>query len=115
MRPFLFPRELTRYILEDPSGPFLELEWPERLFEDVEGRNEADDEEPAPGAWRRWQFQFSKREPFLLKADWRLGFLEVKKIDHMFMEEIGLCRIEDMYKYGCLIIYIIETCCVGVP
>lgn len=73
-------RELTSYILEDPLGPFGDLKWPERLYEDLEGKNEADDEDSAPEPWRRWHFQFSKREPFLLKADWCLGELRAEAI-----------------------------------
>lgn len=48
-------------------------EWPDRLYEDVDGKNEPDEEEDAPGNWKSWNFQFSKREPFMLKADWYLG------------------------------------------
>ncbi|CAK8996286.1 unnamed protein product [Durusdinium trenchii] len=62
---------LTSYISEDPEGPFLGTsEWPDRLYEDVDGKNEPDEEEDAPGNWKSWNFQFSKREPFMLKADW---------------------------------------------
>ncbi|CAJ1390944.1 unnamed protein product [Effrenium voratum] len=60
---------LTKYLLEDPSEPF-GAEWPERLFGEVEGRNEPDEADQAPGKWQKWDFHFSKREPFLLKADW---------------------------------------------
>eukprot|EP00439_Symbiodinium_sp_Y106_P073778 s254_g13.t8 len=63
--------QLTKYVLEDPAGPFKgTLEWPERLFDDVDGKNEPDVADHAPGSWKKWSFQFSKREPFMLKADW---------------------------------------------
>ena len=63
--------ELTKYVLEDPRGPFSRtLEWPDRLFDEVDGKNEPDTADHAPGSWKKWSFQFSKREPFLLKADW---------------------------------------------
>ncbi|CAL1173515.1 unnamed protein product [Cladocopium goreaui] len=66
-------QHLTRYILEDPDGPFhaKTLEWPQRLYDDVHGKNEPDDEDWVDAEnWKRWDFQFSKREPFMLKADW---------------------------------------------
>ena len=63
--------QLTKYVLEDPAGPFVgTLEWPDRLFDDVDGKNEPDVADHAPGSWKKWSFQFSKREPFMLKADW---------------------------------------------
>ena len=51
------------------------MEWPQRLYDDVDGKNEPDDEDWVGEAanWKRWDLQFSKREPFMLKADWRLG------------------------------------------
>lgn len=58
---------------EDPDGPFDALEWPKRLYDDVDGKNKPDDEDSVDGRWKRWGFQFSKREPFMLKADWLLG------------------------------------------
>ena len=61
---------------QDPEGPFQGAsEWPERLYDDVDGKNEPDAEDNAPGSWKIWDFQFSKREPFMLKADWYLGSL----------------------------------------
>ena len=61
---------------QDPDGPFhaKTLEWPQRLYDDVHGKNEPDDEDWVDAKnWKRWDFQFSKREPFMLKADWHLG------------------------------------------
>ena len=61
---------------QDPDGPFhaKTLEWPQRLYDDVHGKNEPDDEDWVDAEnWKRWDFQFSKREPFMLKADWHLG------------------------------------------
>ena len=50
------------------------MEWPQRLYDDVHGKNEPDDEDWVDAEnWKRWDFQFSKREPFMLKADWHLG------------------------------------------
>ncbi|CAE7234011.1 unnamed protein product [Symbiodinium natans] len=64
-------QQLTNYVLEDPSGPFAgKFKWPDRLFDDVDGKNEPDVADHAPGSWKKWSFQFSKREPFMLKADW---------------------------------------------
>eukprot|EP00913_Durusdinium_trenchii_P035769 g33470.t1 len=63
---------LTSYISEDRSVKASKHRSvkEDRLYEDVDGKNEPDEEEDAPGNWKSWNFQFSKREPFMLKADW---------------------------------------------
>jgi len=72
-------------VVKDPDGPFHAkiLEWPQRLYEDVDGKNEPDDEDSVLDFenWKRWEFQFSKREPFMLKADWHPWYQDLVAFD----------------------------------
>jgi len=62
--------ELTRYLRDDPDGPFAaQLDaWPRWMSS---SRPWMDGGIPqTEGRWEKWGFQFSPKEPFLLKADW---------------------------------------------
>mmetsp|Transcript_57835 Transcript_57835/g.161430 ORF Transcript_57835/g.161430 Transcript_57835/m.161430 type:complete len:472 (+) Transcript_57835:47-1462(+) len=64
--------ELAAYIRDDPSGPFARnLAWPKELSSTPPESWKNEREAPfAPGHWAEFDFQFSEKEPFLLKADW---------------------------------------------
>jgi len=61
--------ELTRYLRDDPAGPFAApLDgWPAWM---ASPRPWMDGPPHTAGRWAKWGFQFSPKEPFLLKADW---------------------------------------------
>ncbi|CAE8615154.1 unnamed protein product [Polarella glacialis] len=68
--------QLAEYIRTDPAGPFAKpsFEWPARLLAPTSGQSErrGGDKEASlrEGHWADWGFEYSSREPFLLKADW---------------------------------------------
>lgn len=63
--------QLTEYIRDDPSGPFAgSLDWPDMLNSTLR-LHQSEQKTVSPlGRWKEWDFNFSQREPFLLKADW---------------------------------------------
>jgi len=63
------PEELTRYLREDPDGPFAAPldPWPKWMGDDRPWRDGCP---LTDGRWSKWGFQFSPKEPFMLKADW---------------------------------------------
>lgn len=64
--------ELLTYVREDPKGPFADpLEpWPDWLLSTRHPLAPGARPPVISGRWRQWGFQFSPKEPFIMKADW---------------------------------------------
>eukprot|EP00418_Pyrodinium_bahamense_P069405 CAMPEP_0179095004 /NCGR_PEP_ID=MMETSP0796-20121207/43599_1 /TAXON_ID=73915 /ORGANISM="Pyrodinium bahamense, Strain pbaha01" /LENGTH=355 /DNA_ID=CAMNT_0020792687 /DNA_START=84 /DNA_END=1147 /DNA_ORIENTATION=- len=64
--------ELTRYLRDDPQGPFSEPldSWPPWMFTGRPWLSPGACSPETDGRWKSWGFGFSPKEPFLLKADW---------------------------------------------
>lgn len=64
--------DLAEYIRSDPTGPFAKnkFSWPDQLSQQQEEKNTELHTKLSKHPWAEWDFHFSQREPFLLKADW---------------------------------------------